>query len=52
MNAVLDAPVILRRLVSGGRELTDAAGGYAGLVTDGHMTAEEYDEFLEKESAH
>jgi PAS domain S-box-containing protein len=44
VNAVLDAPVILRRLVAGGRELTDAAGGYAGLVTDGRLTAEEYDD--------
>ena len=44
VNAVLDAPVILRRLVGGGRELTDAAGGYAGLVADGRLTADEYDD--------
>ena len=44
VNAVLEAPVILRRLVAGGRELTDAAGGYAGLVGDGQLTADEYDD--------
>lgn len=44
VNAVLDTAVILRRLAGVGRELVDATGGYAGLVADGNLTADEYDD--------
>ena len=42
LNAVLEIPVVLRRLIAGALELTGATAGGAGLMQDGRMVFNDY----------
>jgi PAS domain S-box-containing protein len=43
INALLEVPGILRCLVTGALEVTEASGGMAGLMVEGRMVFTEYD---------
>ncbi|MDP3804089.1 MAG: diguanylate cyclase, partial [Candidatus Omnitrophota bacterium] len=43
VNAILEESAIMRTLVAAAMELVDAAGGTAGLIEDGKMVFNEYD---------